>query len=529
MNLVEAVVVTRVNPVNVEQIIRSLKSQTIPCTITVCDCHLPEYSLSQTVISSADKYLQWHGSDDIYSRYHALSSYNHLFTLFIDENCSINENCVESFLNASYAEPNFGAFGLKGAIIDPDINEYWRPFLNLTNSLLKTDFVQGVCFVKTSYLHHVITIKNDLFYFNEEFPEDDILLCASLKITKNLSTFILNDAGLILTDFKKPPLPYKVMFHIAQKKTEFIKKLVWHGWSVVVEDRPKINGVKSRTSGKTPKFSICMIVLNEAEFIKQALTQIYDWDCCHEIIIIEGSVDLYPKQNLSKDGLSGDGTTELIKRYADPQKKIQYVSGRFKDKVSQRNEYAKRVTGTHVLVLDVDEFYSKDSLDKLKQDVMLNPNTDVFTFNFSQDSSKRTYFHLWHGFKNHVVGGYWDVMHNRIYKWEPGTMYHGKDHNEPVKPDGTIMNSNSHHNICTPTNAKCIHLGFLKKRDNQEDKNAYYIARGEGKEVNPNLKSSTHMTINCRLASENWAEGMFLPYNARIFPFDLPLPEALLG
>lgn len=279
-------------------------------------------------------------------------------------------------------------------------------------------------------------------------------------------------------------------------------------------------------STEPPKFSVCLIALNEAEYIEYNLKQIYDWDCCHEIIIVEGSVALYPKENLSPDGLSGDGTTKLLKDFPDPQNKIKYVSGTFKDKIEQRNEYAKRVTGTHVLVLDADEFYTTESLELLKQDVMQHPNAELFAFDFSQNMSKRTYFHLWYSFKQHAVGGYWDVPHNRIYKWTPGTTYTGNDHNHPTKPDGKKMIA---YNVKTvETRAKCVHTGFAKSVKNQKDKNAFYVNRGEGKEKDPKVRARRQMYVDCRRAYEKWKPGQKLPHGAKVLAFDEVLPESLL-
>jgi len=271
-----------------------------------------------------------------------------------------------------------------------------------------------------------------------------------------------------------------------------------------------------------------IIALNEAEYIRNSIRQVYDWENCHEIIVVEGSVSLYPKNGLATDGLSGDGTTELIKSIPDPQNKIRYVSGVFKDKIEQRNEYAKRITGTHALVLDADEFYTLDDLRKLKEDVTINPDIDVFRFNFSQDMNQRTYFHLWYNFHQHVVGGYWDIPHNRIYKWVPGTLYQGEDHNHPVRPDGSKLLASTPGVKVAFTRAKCVHTGFAKLVQNQKDKNQYYLNRGEGREEDPILRTRRQMYIDCRIAYETWKPGDVLPHGAKLTPFLHALPESLL-
>lgn len=274
-----------------------------------------------------------------------------------------------------------------------------------------------------------------------------------------------------------------------------------------------------------PRFSVCIIALNEAEYLRSTLDQVYHWDACHEIIIVEGSDRLYPKEHLSPDGLSGDGTTEIIRNYPDPKKKIKYISGVYTDKIEQRNEYAKRITGNYALILDADEFYTRDDLDRIVQDAEANPEVELFTFDFSHDLSQRTYYHLWYNFQQHVLGGYWDIPHNRIYKWTPGTLYKDGDHNHPVKPNGAKMIAPRVKALAS--RAKCIHTGFAKSVRNQKDKNKYYQDRGEGKESNPELRARRQMYIDCRLAYENWVPGKGLPHDASVLAFGAPLPEVL--
>ena len=278
--------------------------------------------------------------------------------------------------------------------------------------------------------------------------------------------------------------------------------------------------------GPMPKFSVCMIVLNEAEYLEANLTQIYGWEACHEVIIVEGAVALYPELSLGRGRLSGDGTTEIIKNFPDPLGKIKYISGHFSNKVAQRNEYAKRVTGTHALVLDADEFYCMKDLDCIARDARDHPECERFTFDFSQDLNRRNYFHLWFSFTEHVVGGYWNVPHNRIYKWTPGTRYLGSDHNHPVKPDGRRLTQGS-----VPSrrsSASCVHVGFVKSRKNQKEKNDFYVNRGEGREREPKLRARRQMYIDCRRAYETWVPGETLPHNAQILPFSNQLPESLV-
>ena len=276
---------------------------------------------------------------------------------------------------------------------------------------------------------------------------------------------------------------------------------------------------------QVPKFTVCVIALNEGEYIEHNLQQLHTWECCHQLIIVEGSVDNYPKEHLSEDGLSGDSTTSILQGWANKDR-VTYVHGTFPDKIAQRNEYAKLVTGTHVIVVDADEFYSAQALRDLKEDVMMNPDCELFMFNFSEDMGERTYFHLWHSFQQHAIGGYWNIPHNRIYKWTPGSRYQGDDHNHPVKPDGCRLIRSDVPSMFT--RCICVHTGFVKNVQNQRDKNQFYLNRGEGKEQDPKIRTRRQMYIDCRMSYETWKPGRGLPHGAAVLPFTHALPETLL-
>lgn len=533
MHLVEAVLINWKRPSNVKRIVQALKNQTIPVTITICDCNPdPLFSLDEETISMVDRIYRWTHNLGAFSRYTPMASYDHPYTFLIDDDLLPGEKCVETFLRAAIEMPEFGVLGQFGRILDNDL--IFRPReIPLTSSFTEVDFIVRAYFVKTRHLYNITRFRWEIGYFEEAFPEDDLLLCASLKHYENRACYLIPFNGDAETLVCKEELgathALSTRTDHYYKRREFVKRLMYYGWKPINNRNtgPGMSKVE-HVKNDIPRVSVCMIVLNESEYITYAIEQIYNWSCCHEIIIVEGAVDLYPKENLSTELLSGDGTTELIKNFPDPDKKIKYVSGTFRNKVEQRNEYAKHVTGTHVLVLDADEFYTLNSLEKLKEDIVANPDIDLFSFNVSHDAQSRTYFHLWHGFNTHVIGGYWDVPHNRIYKWVPGTIYQGEDHNHPVRPDGVKLYPQSVFIRCAPTRAVCVHVGFAKEVTNQRDKNDYYVNRGEGKEPETVLRNLRQMYIDCRRACECWQPGRPLPHGASLFPYEHTLPEALL-
>jgi hypothetical protein len=273
-----------------------------------------------------------------------------------------------------------------------------------------------------------------------------------------------------------------------------------------------------------PQFSICVIALNEEANIGNVLRNFYDWECCKQIIIVEGAVDLYPDRNVRADGGSTDRTVDIISQFPDPQHKIVLVRGKWKDKMHQRSQYAQRVTGDYMWVVDADECYTKADLETIKNEVMEKRDVEIWSFRDAKDPKRRGIIHFWHGINKHVVGGYWDIPHDRIFKYTPGMKY-TTNHNMPAKPNGTMIDRKIVKTATT--NIMCYHLGFAKDVSNMEDKTQYYINRGEGKEANSLVRQRRQMYVDCRKAWFEWKEGKQLPHGARVLPWNGPWPEVL--
>ncbi|MCK4816380.1 glycosyltransferase family 2 protein, partial [bacterium] len=129
------------------------------------------------------------------------------------------------------------------------------------------------------------------------------------------------------------------------------------------------------------KFSFVMIVLNGMPFIEYSLKSVYDF--AHEIIIVEGAVAecMFAANG---DGSSKDGTVEFIKSFSDPANKIKFIQGRWPEKCEMQNEALKYVTGDYVWLIDSDEVYKKDDLEKIK-DILKN-EPSITQVNFIPDN-----------------------------------------------------------------------------------------------------------------------------------------------
>ncbi|MFX0200139.1 MAG: methyltransferase domain-containing protein, partial [Candidatus Hodarchaeota archaeon] len=143
---------------------------------------------------------------------------------------------------------------------------------------------------------------------------------------------------------------------------------------------PNITSCKAR-SFQEPKFSFVMIVLNGMPFIEYSLKSVYDF--AHEIIIVEGAVEKCMFA-ANPDGSSTDGTVEFIKSFPDTQNKIRLIQGKWPEKCEMQNEALKYVTGDYVWLIDSDEVYKREDLEKIKEVLKADPS--ITQVNFIPDS-----------------------------------------------------------------------------------------------------------------------------------------------
>jgi ADP-heptose:LPS heptosyltransferase/glycosyltransferase involved in cell wall biosynthesis/predicted O-methyltransferase YrrM len=128
---------------------------------------------------------------------------------------------------------------------------------------------------------------------------------------------------------------------------------------------------------REPRFFFVMIVLNGMPFIEYSLKSIYEF--AHEVIIVEGAVEKCMfAANL--DGSSTDGTVEFIKSFPDPQNKIRLIQGKWPEKCEMQNVALRHVTGDYVWLIDSDEVYKAEHLDRIKKALVENPSITQVNF-----------------------------------------------------------------------------------------------------------------------------------------------------
>ncbi|WP_434222749.1 tetratricopeptide repeat protein [Limnospira platensis CENA597] len=241
--------------------------------------------------------------------------------------------------------------------------------------------------------------------------------------------------------------------------------------------------LKISSKPSSVKITFATIVLNEAEFIENNLKQHYNF--CDSWIIVEGACRGYPTNRVTKDGFSTDDTASIIQNFPDPESKIRFIQHGWTNSTGEdakselRNRYADLAEDGILVVIDADEFYRYDDLHKILK-ILAKKRYNCY---------RLPQLHLWKGTNQIIIGGYWDIGHNRIYSWQSGLKYRS-NHNHPETELGKLWHEAGeyirsgrklvqvdggyvHPDPC------CFHFGFAKSEVNMRDKTDYYIGRGE--------------------------------------------------
>ncbi len=168
------------------------------------------------------------------------------------------------------------------------------------------------------------------------------------------------------------------------------------------------------SSAVFPKLSFVIIVLNGMPFLEFAVRAIYD--IAHEIIIVEGTVENC-KFAANPDGSSKDGTLGFINCYPDFAKKIRLIKGIWPEKLDMQNKALEYVTGDYVWLVDSDEVYTEDALNKVKH--LIFKNSSITQINFIPDN-------FWKGFDYIFVSPVFsqqEAHYRRVFKFIKGARF----------------------------------------------------------------------------------------------------------
>jgi glycosyltransferase involved in cell wall biosynthesis/ADP-heptose:LPS heptosyltransferase/predicted O-methyltransferase YrrM/Tfp pilus assembly protein PilF len=182
---------------------------------------------------------------------------------------------------------------------------------------------------------------------------------------------------------------------------------------IALPAHPAARPAKAPTPG-SPRFSFVTIVLNGMPFLEHALNAVYEF--AHEIVIVEGAVKGC-RFAANPDGSSVDGTVECIRRFPDPLKKIRFLQGVWPEKCEMQNAALTQVTGDYVWLMDSDEIYRREDLNKVA--AMVQRDLSITQLNFIPDN-------FWKGFEHLMISPYFfdpEAHYRRVFKFQPGAVF----------------------------------------------------------------------------------------------------------
>ena len=231
-NQVEVVVINWKRPDNVTAIVQALRDQSVPCTITICDCHdSAEFELSTEAEISADRIYRWEHNLGAFSRYVPLGAYDHEYTFFVDDDMLPGRRCVEHFLAWAGNLRAFAALGQLGRIVDAD-GTYRADDVARGPGFTEVDILVRALFVPTQSLVHALQARTVLQAIRE--PEDDILLAVALAMYAGLRCYLtpLDPNPETLVNLRELPSPYALSSRPTheQVRSQLTRKAVSLGW-----------------------------------------------------------------------------------------------------------------------------------------------------------------------------------------------------------------------------------------------------------------------------------------------------------
>lgn len=276
---------------------------------------------------------------------------------------------------------------------------------------------------------------------------------------------------------------------------------------------------------------LCTLILNEAEHLPKLYEQHRDWPGMLRWVFVESADRAYADANpdlVTPEGLSVDGTTELLEQITRDDSRVIHIKHGFSDhpdpaqgKCAARSRYltaADEVEPDFLYVVDADEFYCRDAQERIEPLMQKKGIYNAWCFRQR---------HIWQPpsirneplFALEVVGGFWAIPHCRGWRWQSGLRY-ASNHNTPETADGVRLDRQLCHYEAVLGASECVHLGFASSKQMRTAKNRYYIQRGEGK--------TDHRAwyVMSRACFETWRPGKKLPRGAQVVSYTGPIPEA---
>jgi len=265
------------------------------------------------------------------------------------------------------------------------------------------------------------------------------------------------------------------------------------------------------------------------EWLPKLYEQHKDWPELVRWTFVEAADRVYAETNrdlVSSEGLSVDGTSEFLRELAEKDKRVTYIPHGIADhsdpslcKIKARQRYmevAQEIKPEFVIVLDADEFYTKEHQESLVTFMRMHPDKDGYIFPRRE---------IWRPpniideplFQYEAVGFFWSMPCGHWWRWNDGCKY-AACHNNLQKKSGEIMRNRIRWDgeLDAP---QMIHMGFAACKQMRLAKNRYYEERGEKQD--PKRVKYT----KARRAWMDWTPMKELPFGGKVIPYTGPIPE----
>jgi len=220
--------------------------------------------------------------------------------------------------------------------------------------------------------------------------------------------------------------------------------------------------------------SVCVICLNESEYIQYALDAPLKCSCVTDINIVEGAVK-NASHMANSSGHSKDDTVEIIKDLEKKNEKVHVFmkDGFWKDKVEMRDKCLEMMKGEILFFIDADEVYHLEDLYALSELADNEPEAIVFMVK---------HLHFWKNMKQITVGSMWNSQLFRCARIDPNMgMKHRNHHSYLTDKNGrkVWLADPFYKDHSVNTHINCYHFGPVKKPTNVLGKLKYYENRGQ--------------------------------------------------
>lgn len=272
------------------------------------------------------------------------------------------------------------------------------------------------------------------------------------------------------------------------------------------------------------------IALNEMEWLRLLYAQHRDWPELRRWVFVEFADRAYAAANpemVTKGGESTDGTTDYLEQLARDDGRVRHVkmglTGGATDPLGKIPAKAKgldllsEVEPELVIVLDCDEFYTREHQARLLEVARFMPSAPSFIF-LRREIWRPPCWASEPLMGHEVVGGFWQIPCCHWWRWVPGINF-SACHNTPSDAQGRPLNDRIADLRELPDMPQMIHFGYAASKNTRSAKNRYYAQRGEARDP------ARQWYVKSRSAWRRWSTGLELPRDAKVVPYTGPVPE----